>query len=174
MERTAELTGLFAAHAIVPIAHGEPLAPLLGVERRDGTKTLRQLAVGNVEELIAVGQRWLLLNPERVAHGVLVYNGSIMLDGRRTDALLMEAHNYAGKVSFGMAVPYRNAGDPESLIVHKPRFMALDKPADDQQHALIEAFFRGVDQHEKGALLWHDGSLRTGSEVAERRTVLAA
>lgn len=164
MEKTAELTGLFAAQAILSVSQGEHLAPLLGVQRPDGSRMLRQLAVGKVEELIAVGQRWLSVNPESVAHGVLIYDGYITLEGEKTDAILLEAHTYGEKPSsFGMAIPYRNAHTPEGFTVYTPKFIAFEEMGEKFQE-LVEAFFRGVDQHERGSKVWNASSNRAAEQ----------
>lgn len=167
MEKTAELTGLFAAQAILSVSQGETLAPLLGVEKPDGVRMLRQLAVGKREELIAVGQRWLSTNPEDVAHGVLIYDGYITLEGERTDALILEAHTYGTQQSsFGMAIPYRPAGDPEGFTVFTPKFIAFEDIGEKFQ-VLVEAFFRGVDQHERGSKVWNAASDRAEAKESE-------
>lgn len=166
MEKTAELTGLFAAQALVSVSQGETLIPLLGVQRPDGTRSLRQLAVGQLEELIAVGQRWLSVNPEGVAHGVLIYDGYITLEGEKTDALLLEAHTYGEKpASFGMAIPYRNAKAAEGFTVYTPKFIAFEEMGEEFQE-LVEAFFRGVDQHERGSQVWSAASERAAHQEA--------
>lgn len=172
MEKTAELTGLFAAQAILSVSQGEHLVPLLGVERPDGTRILRQLAAGKLEELIAVGQRWLSMNPEGVTRGVLIYDGYITLEGEKTDALILEAHTYGeGASSFGMAIPYRNANDPEGFTVYTPKFIAFEEIGEKFQD-LVEAFFRGVDRHERGAQVWNASSNRAARrEEANTRTV---
>ena len=159
MEKTAELTGLFAAQAVLTVSKGEILAPLLGMERKDGTRTLRQLAVGKREELVAVGQRWLSTNPDSVAHGVLIYDGYITLEGEKTDALILEAHEYgAPSGSFGMAIPYRHGEGNSGFTVFTPKFIAFQELGQETFQLLVEAFFRGVDQHEHGAQIWNAAS----------------
>jgi hypothetical protein len=53
-----------------------------------------------------------------------------------------------------LAVPYTPASTGQ-FRVHKPKLVEWHECDDFDTHAAIEAFFRGVDSHEKGAAVWN-------------------
>jgi hypothetical protein len=154
MQQTAILAGFFAAHAVWSVSDGETLVPMLAIERPDGSREMRRLVTDRVEEAVDRGHDWLENNPESVQRAVLIYDGYITLPSGKIDALLVEARKYQPQVqSFAIAVPYRHADSPAGFAVHRPKLIALDgDPL--QSRAIVEAFFEGVDQHEKGAEVW--------------------
>ena len=82
---------------------------------------------------------------------VLLYDGFVTLGAWRTDAIMVEMRSSSERLV--MAVPYRNASDPKGFAVFKPKFVECsDKAAN--WATLGEAFFRGVDAHEKGSAVW--------------------
>ena len=89
------------------------------------------------------------------AHAVFVFDGFITLESGRTDALFVEAVCYGvQRTGFKMVVPYRNSLTEQGFAVYRPKFLATEgeRPLFD---AWGEAFFRGVDSHEKGAEAWN-------------------
>lgn len=158
MKQTAELAGLFTAHALWSISEGEKLKPLLGVEMPDGNRTLRKLVDGKPEEIVAAGQHWLATNPAGARSGVLVYDGIINLEEGETDAIILEAHRYEddAKDSFGLAIPYRAPVNNEGFAVYRPKFIATRDMEPEEVQSLVDAFFMGVETHERGANVWKD------------------
>jgi len=155
METTAELAGFFAAHAIWCVSDGEALTPMLAYLKPDGERGMDRLVSENMEEAVATGQQWLAENKQGAAGAVLVYDAYVTLESGKTDALVVEARQYdAAQRSFQMIVPYRNAKAPGGFAVHRPKLVSVTGYADPPFDAIADAFFRGVDSHEKGAEVW--------------------
>ncbi|MBN2495435.1 MAG: hypothetical protein JXR96_12645 [Deltaproteobacteria bacterium] len=153
MESLAELTGFFAAHGIWCVSDSGPLIPMLGYRIADGSRGMDRLAAAQLEQGVAQGEEWLRDNPHRATHAVLVYDGFVTLDSGKTDALMLRARKYGPSPgALDMLVPYRN---PESgFTVYRPKFVEVAPDTSDYS-VLSEAFFRGVDSHEKGAEVWN-------------------
>ena len=155
MQTALKLAGFFAAHAIWCVCEGETLVPILAVQKRDGTRELRRMENEKLEDGVVEGHSWLKDNPEGVPYAVFIYDGFITLASGKTDALLLEIRDFASQPgSLGMAVPYRHANNPEGFAVLKPKLLAADPPNHDFSR-LADAFFQGVDQHEKGSSIWN-------------------
>ena len=150
MELTVELAGYFAAHAVWCVSEGEVLVPIFASERPDG-RYMDRLVSERVEDAVALGRERLAQDPGGALRAVLVVDGYVTLPEGKTDALLIDGRRYGEPAwSFSMAVPYRHAGDAAGFAVYRPKFLAADGAAADYA-ALGEAFFRGVDRHERGA-----------------------
>ena len=84
-----------------------------------------------------------------------MYDGFVTLPSGKTDALIIESINFGvERTGFTMAVPYRHANSPEGFAAYRPKFLGFvgPEPSFDE---LGEAFFRGVDEHERGAAVWN-------------------
>ncbi len=155
MEAVAEQAGFFAAHGIWCITGGEPLIPMLAFERPGGKREMMRLVSDQLEVGVEQGRQWLADNPEGATHAVLVFDAFITLEGGKTDALVIEARQYQPqRAGFTMAVPYRNPDSPQGFAVFRPKFVGFEGP-EPAFKELGEAFFRGVDTHEKGAAVWN-------------------
>lgn len=79
--------------------------------------------------------------------------GYFTLDGVRRDALVLEAVDFGPtRRPFELVVPYRPKREGQSIAVHRPKFTRFEGEA----APLAEASFRGVDRHEKAALVWSE------------------
>jgi hypothetical protein len=155
MESLAELTGFFAAHGIWCVSDKGPLIPMLGYQKTDGSRGMDRFAVEQLEQGVAQGEERLHANPHGAAHAVLVYDGFVTLDSGKTDALILKARKYGSPSGvLDMVVPYRSPEAGDGFIVFKPKFIEV-APATSDYGALAEAFFLGVDSHEKGAEVWN-------------------
>ncbi|TKB68343.1 MAG: hypothetical protein E8D47_02470 [Nitrospira sp.] len=154
MNSVAKLAGFFAAHAVWCVADGETLIPLMGFETSDGKRQMHRFMAERIEQGVQDGQARLASNPDRATLGVLVYDGFVTLATGKTDALFVDMRDYGSPSrSVLMAVPYRPASSPQGFAVHHPKFVSFAGPEPDFQ-AVSEAFFQGVDSHEKGAPIW--------------------
>jgi len=154
MESTAQLAGFFAAHAVWCVSEGETLIPLVAFQGPGDERKMHRFAAELIEDGVAQGKDWLARNPESASRGVLVYDGFVTLPTGKTDALIIETMQYDPEPrGFTMAVPYRHAGSPRGFAVYRPKFMGFEGPQPDFDR-LGDAFFRGVDEHEKGAAVW--------------------
>jgi hypothetical protein len=154
MQQTAALAGFFAAHAVWSVSDGETLVPMLALEKPDGSQEMHRLVTDRLEDAVARGHDWLETNHLSAARAVLIYDGYITLTSGKIDALLVEARKHGTQAqSFTIAVPYRHANSPAGFAVHRPKLIALDGDPM-QSRAIVEAFFEGVDRHEKGAEVW--------------------
>jgi hypothetical protein len=151
----AKLAGFFAAHAVWCISDGETLVPLVGFEGSDGSQQMYRFATKYLQDGVSQGKEWLARNPESARRAVLVYDGFITLSSGKTDALIIEAMEFeAARTELMMAVPYRHANSPNGFAVHRLKFLSI-KGHEQAFDLLSEEFFRGVDQHEKGAAVWN-------------------
>src|SRR5687767_15186504 len=156
METTSELAGFFAAHAVWCIEDGETLVTILAFEMPDGSRQMHRLVTEQVEDSVARGRAWLAENPEGASRAVLIYDGYLTLDTGKVDALILDARLFGPPPqSLLMAVPYRLAEHPDGFAVHRLKFLDFDG-AEPDPATIGEAFFRGVEQHERGALVWSE------------------
>jgi len=155
MNATGELAGFFAAHAVWCVSDGETLVPILACESSDGSRQMERIEAEQLQDAVRDGKDRLATNPESAARAVLVYDGFVTLNGAKTDALIIDAIEYgAPNTGFTMAVPYRHANDAADFAVFRPKFLGFEG-LEPSWHALGEAFFHGVDRHEKGAAVWN-------------------
>jgi hypothetical protein len=156
MQAAAELAGFFAAHAVWCVADGETLIPILAFIASDGTRHMQRLEDPRLEDAVDRGKKWLAENPATVAAAALVYDGYVTLATGRTDALIADVRSYseAATSSLRVVVPYRHANSGEGFAVYRPKFLNYEGPAFAEQQ-LDEAFWSGVDNHEKGAAVWN-------------------
>jgi hypothetical protein len=69
--------------------------------------------------------------------------------------LIVEAVEYGPQPrSLSIGVPYRPQPSPAGFAVHRPKILQLTGVAESEAPALIEAFFTGVDSHERAAPIW--------------------
>jgi hypothetical protein len=150
----AELAGFFAAHAVWCICEGETLIPILASKSSDGTQEFLRIEDEKLEDAVGRGKVWLEENPESVTCRVLIYDGFITIASGKMDALILEVRDLSKRHGgLQIAVPYRHAKGPTGFAVHRPKFFKVNPPNQDIA-ALAEAFFKGVDQHEKGSATW--------------------
>jgi|RhiMethySRZTD1v2_1073278.scaffolds.fasta_scaffold591518_2 hypothetical protein len=168
MKATVEFAGFFAAHAIWNVSEGGPLVPLL-VYTKSNFKGAKQemvrLAMEPYEAAVAYGREVLTKNEQKAVRAVLIYDGYVTLPGGKTDALVLEIRKYSPRgllqwrsgptQSLTMAVPYRDVGKPGGFAVFRPKLLS-DEGGEAAAFDLGQAFFRGVDQHKKGAAVWNN------------------
>lgn len=101
------------------------------------------------------GQDALQANPRGAIRAALVVDGYLHLPSGRTDALIVEAVEYRpARRSFKMGVPYRPQPSPQGFAVHRPKFIKVVGFTQQDYPALADAFFAGVDSHERAAPIW--------------------
>ena len=87
---------------------------------------------------------------------VLLYDGRITVDEEKLDAILIEMRAYFSPQSEAiLAVPYTPASSGR-FRVHKPKILCWENCEDFDMNTAIQAFFAGVDNHEKGSRVWAD------------------
>jgi hypothetical protein len=154
MQPTATLAGFFAAHAVWCVSDGETLVPMFAVEKQDGSQEMHRLVTDRLEDGVAMGRDWLETNHHSATRAALIYDGYITMPSGKIDALLVEARKYEPQVQlFAIAVPYRHADSPAGFAVHRPKLIEINGD-ESQARTIVEAFFEGVDRHEKGAEVW--------------------
>ncbi|MCP9969071.1 hypothetical protein [Actinomadura madurae] len=55
-----------------------------------------------------------------------------------------------------MAVPYRPQTSPQGFAVYRPKFIDVTGVEEPDYAALADAFFAGVDSHERAAAVWNE------------------
>lgn len=156
MHETALLAGFFAAHGIWSVSDGETLTPLLGFELPSGERGMDRFVSDDIASGAHAGQEALHKNPRGAARAVLVADAYLNLDTGRTDALIVEAHDYSAGHLLRMAVPYRPKSSEQGFAVHRPKFMEVVGAEQGEFEALGDAFFAGVEAHEEAAEVWRE------------------
>ncbi len=161
MIKAFELAGAFAAHAIGSIAEGDALIPMLAYTNEDDERQMERLVFEGSGAAVEYGQQRLSSNAMDANDAALLYDGQIVDDGKKTDALIIELRTYFSPRSVAtIAIPYTPKGDGPFQI-HKPCVMVWEHCEDfDLDHA-FGWFFDGVESHEEGSKVWRasfDGS----------------
>ncbi|WP_141715102.1 hypothetical protein [Micromonospora rhizosphaerae] len=156
MHETARLAGFFAAHGIWSVSDGTTLTPLLGYEHAGGDRGMDRFAFDDVGAGAQAGQEALQANRYDAVRAVLVVDGYLHLPTGRTDALIVDAVEYGpARRSFKMGVPYRPQPSPQGFAVHRPKFIEVVGVNRQDYPELADAFFAGVDAHERAAPVWN-------------------
>jgi len=155
MNATGELAGFFAAHAVWCVSDAETLVPIFAYESSDGSRQMERIEAAELQDAVRHGKDRLGANPESASRAVFIYDGFVTLADGKTDALIVDGIDYGPPLAgFTMAVPYRHAGNPAGFAVYRPKFLGFEG-LEPSWEALGEAFFRGVERHEKGAAVWN-------------------
>ena len=155
MERATELAGFFAAYAVWCVSDGAVLTPIVASNGPGDKRQMDRIVTERLEDGVAKGREWLHANHHGAELAVLVYDGYMPLPGGKTDALFLEIHDYGQGTTLSMGVPYRNASHPAGFAVYRPKFLGGTGLESPDYAVLGDAFFRGVDAHEKGAAVWN-------------------
>lgn len=153
MWETARMAGYFAAHAVWSVSDGETLVPMYGYEKPDGKRGLDRFP-GDLQTGAAAVQAALRDNPHGAVHAVSVLDAFIDLPGGRSDALIVEAAGHTDGFLLRMAIPYRPQDSPGGFAVHRPKFLGVTGAPQEEYQKVAEAFFQGVDAHEKAGPIW--------------------
>lgn len=157
MQEAARLAGFFAAHAVWCVSDGGPLVPLGGFAGPDGQRHLARFGDELLEQAVERGKEWLATNHDGAAIAAFIYDGYVTLPSGKTDALILEARCFEEPVgSFTMALPYRPSDHPKGFAVYRPKFFGISCSVEQTLAALGEAFFAGVDEHERGSAVWNN------------------
>lgn len=155
MNELARLAGFFAAHGVWSVSDGATLIPLLGHERANGERGMTRFAVGDLGAAAQAGRQALEANSGDALRAVLVVDGYVHLDVGRVDALIASALEYGPqRRSLTVAVPYRPLSSPGGFAVYRPKFLEMTGIDRQEAGGLGEAFFAGVDSHERANEVW--------------------
>jgi hypothetical protein len=148
----ASLSGFFAAHAAWSVSDGGVLVPIYAYEGAGGERQMVRLAHDQLEMAVAAGRERLSANPDEAQRAVLIFDGYVPVAGTRTDALILEARDYAAGNQLAMAIPYVPNAKGSIFKVYAPIILRIPESEDPQE--FTESFWQGVESHEKGADLW--------------------
>lgn len=153
----ARQAGFLTAHAVWCVSDGGPLVPFVGMELPDGKQQLIRFAdEEHLERAVSQAKAAFEANSEDALLATLVYDAYVTLPDGKTDGLVIESRVYCEPpIALTMVVPYRNREDPLGFAVYRPKFRNVTGPERPDYDALGEAFFAGVDSHEKGAEVWN-------------------
>lgn len=152
----SKLAGFFAAHAIWCVSDGETLIPMFAYVTEDEGNKMERLIVGDdLEASVAYGKQKLATNEANANDAVLLYDARIAVGEQSVDAIIIELRSYfSPKSEVILAVPYTPKAAGE-FRVHKPKLLVWNNCDDFDMNASLQAFFEGVDEHEKGAEIWN-------------------
>lgn len=156
MNQTAQLAGFLAAHAMIQVAKGATLGPLIIFEKGDGTTHIIRIHEVSGQEAVSQGEEILNANADEAERGVMGFDAYLNLPQGRTDAIFLQARQYVPEIrQILLAAPYRRPGKPGGFAVHRPKIFAFeDEPLPETE--LVAAFFQGVDRHETGGAFWRE------------------
>jgi len=153
MSASALLAGFFAAHSVWSVSDGETLVPIYAYIDASGARHLERLVTGSLEWCVDEGRKWLSENPHHAQCAVLIFDGFIPLADGKTDALILEIANYGDvAASVAMAVPYVPQSTKAMFKVYRPKIIKF--PSGHYAQGFIESFWKGVDEHKRGAEIW--------------------
>ncbi|GAB5386999.1 MAG: hypothetical protein Alis3KO_41220 [Aliiglaciecola sp.] len=160
MYETPRLAGYFTAHGIWSVSDGETLIPIYGCLTEEGQPVLNRMAAETFEQGVAEGEKMLESNPQSAKCGVLIYDGRINLPEGKYDALFIKMRTYDSEAPFSMlaAIPYSPKRLLKKFRVHRPKILELPDQFHDKTNEIFEAFFEGVDSHEKGSEIWNSSA----------------
>lgn len=155
MITASELAGFIAAHAIWCVSDADGLVPMVAFTTEDGQRKLERLVFDDTGRAIEHGRKRLADDPLSANDGVLAYDGRIPVEDGKLDAIILEMRSYGFPwAKAALAVPYTPASSGR-FAVHKPKLVEWHECDDFDMDAAFEAFFRGVDSHEKGSAVWN-------------------
>jgi hypothetical protein len=155
MITASELAGFVAAHAIWCVSDADGLTPMVAFTTEDGQRKLERLVFDDAGAAVEHGRKRLEDDPFSANHGVLAYDGRITVEGGKLDAVILEMRSYGFPwAKAALAVPYTPVSSGR-FAVHKPKLVEWERCEDFDMDAAFEAFFRGVDSHEKGSAVWN-------------------
>jgi hypothetical protein len=124
-------------------------------EGANGERKMQRFVSDRLEDAVVNARAALQNNDSGAVCGVAVFDGYIRLPSGRTDALFLEMRAYGPvPVSVMMAVPYRNVDSNEGFAVFRLKLLE-SSVGEGETDTLVEAFWRGVDGHEKGSEVWN-------------------
>ncbi|MCP9952303.1 hypothetical protein [Actinomadura madurae] len=157
MHEIARMAGFYAAHGVWSVADGETLIPMLGYVDADGGQGMDRLVFDDVGDAARAGQAALEEGRDGRVRAALVVDAYLHLDRGRVDALIVDAVEYgAERRAIKMAVPYRPQTSPQGFAVYRPKFIDVTGVEEPDYAALADAFFAGVDSHERAAAVWNE------------------
>lgn len=103
-----ELAFVAMEHALSSIEHGGPLIPFTLTEGAEGRK-LARFAGGKLEVMVVMA-RQALAQDASPSRAVLAWDGYLTSDGKRVDALFVEAYERGAQGGILIAQPYKTTG----------------------------------------------------------------
>ena len=74
-----------------------------------------------------------------------------------TDALVLEVRIYKDvTIKCQMVIPYRSANSENGFAILRPQITALENIDEIKFQPMLDAFFVGVEAHDKGGKIWHE------------------
>lgn len=149
-----EIAGFAAAQCVCCLFDRQPLLPMAFTRTGPDSVAVTSLGGGTPDAINARAGRWLDENPRAAMAAAVVMDAFITIDGRRNDALAIEARSYGPRRSrVKIAVPYRPHHHQGGFAICRPKFI-VETIAGYDLAALTEAFSRGVSAHETGGRVW--------------------
>ena len=157
MKEVFEVVGETAAQSIWNLSAGGSLIPLFSTVDQDGHANYMQLAMDNSDDAIRYGRDKLERHEDGKVGAVLIADGYISIEGDRTDALVLEVRIYTDvTVKCQMVIPYRSANSANGFAILRPQITALENIDEIKFQPMLDAFFVGVEAHDKGGKIWHE------------------
>ncbi len=152
-----KLAGFFAAHAIWCVYDDEILVPILAYINNSSEKHMERLTINDdLEESVNFGKKKLESNEMDANDAVLLYEGLIPINEKKTDTIVIQIKAYFSPQSkVLLALPF-SPKDSGEFKVHKPKLLQWDNCEDFNLSEMLRTFFKGVSEHEQGAKIWDE------------------
>ena len=156
MIQAHKLAGFIAAHGIWCVSEGDAIIPIYAYTDENDEQVMNRLAMERLEDAVAIGKERLEKNNEDANDAVLMFDGRVLIGEKKYDALIVEMRAYFSPGSIAaMAVPYSPTTENSTFKVHEPKFVLWENCDDFDLNACADAFFQGVNSHEKAAQVWN-------------------
>jgi hypothetical protein len=156
MIQSLELAGFFAAHAVWCVSEGETLIPMLAYKTKSNERRMDRLIFDDLGAAVQAGKQKLEANEMNADSAALLYDGRIPINNKNLDAIIVEIRDYQSPNSCAlMVVPYSPKSLFRRFLIHRPKLLQWKDCEGFDMNSALEAFFVGVDQHEKGAKVWN-------------------
>jgi hypothetical protein len=155
MDKTAQLAGFVAAHAILCVSKGKSLTmPLLVVEKEDGSTQFIEVNGKSSQEAVGKAEKLMKTPVMGALRAVIAFEAFLNLPPGKTDAIFLHACCYQPeRQELYVAVPFRAAANPGGFAVFRPKFIAYED--DPVKPGALDSFMRGVTLYPPGQTVWN-------------------
>jgi hypothetical protein len=155
MITASELAGYFAAHAVWSLSESDTFTPMFVFTTEHGERRMERLIAPEAKGAVTAGREKLERNEVDANDGALLFDGRITTETGKLDAVIIEMRSYGFPwAKATIAVPY-TPHTSDRFRVHRPKLLLWHDCGDFDLHAAFEAFFRGSQEHERGATIWN-------------------
>lgn len=156
MTTAANLAGFFAAHAIWCVSDATTTDPMLVYTTADDQRQMERFVGYDAAAAVPIARRKMESNEMDATDAAVLYDGRISGAEGKLNAIIIEMRAHFFPQSRAVfAVPYTPKASGK-FLVHKPKLLLWENCDDFDMDGMFQAFFEGVDSHEKGSAIWNE------------------